>query len=611
MLIVCAGGVLLSASESSQRKKARYYYNAGSIRQALGDEASAYEYYRKAYETDPTYEEAALSYGTRRLMVATDTMQSEPELNRSLGMMRNYVDTYPGDIYESMYYGYVAGQLDTLPEAVRVLERSFELSPSMTNILLELSEAYARGNNIGKAVESLTRFEQAEGMNPQLTFRKVSYLLADKDTVGALREVTRLVNSAPNDGGNRLLKGQVMDFIGLRDSALYYYQQAEQLEPEASAPKFALANHYRAKGDSVNYDAKIYEVLLTEDLDADQKTDLLATYLQTLLNDKQNKSRGDYLFSVLRDQYPHEPRLLALGARYSAAKENYKDAEEQISYALDLDPLNTVYWGQLMTYQAIDNRPKEAMQTFKRAQEHISPDDNLRYYYASVAQMDSDYKAAVQVYADMIHDIQPSLKVDSVLTLRDVTPDITVENLDKLSVLFTNIGDALHASGDFAGSYRAYDNAITFDSSNVLAKNNYAYFLATNGGDLDKALRLSEGTITGMNADNPTYLDTYAWINFLKGNLDTAAEYQKKAIDAIGEDGYATSELFDHYGDILAAQQRWGDAATAWKRALEVAAKNQESDTPALSAIREKLKEAETKAPAGASSEESSESIEK
>lgn len=60
--------------------------------------------------TDPSYEEAASAYGMNRLMVKTDTLQSNPELKRSLDYMRRFVDAYPADRNEANSYAYVAAR---------------------------------------------------------------------------------------------------------------------------------------------------------------------------------------------------------------------------------------------------------------------------------------------------------------------------------------------------------------------------------------------------------------------------------------------------------------------------------------------------------------------
>lgn len=592
VFIACAGRP--SSNDDSARRKAKYYYSSGIVEHALGKEASAYEYFKKAYNTDPSYVEAASALGARRLVIRVDTLQSDVELARSLEMMRSYVDSYPGDAYESEYYGYVAGQLNDTEEAVRVLECAYSCNPESTGILMHLSEVYARQGDLEKAVESVDRYERIKGLQPETTTRKISYMLAANDTLGAIREVSRLVDSDPTSASYKILKGNVFDILNMQDSVLTYYQEAEALDPESGSAKLALAGYYLQRGDSVAYDNKMYEVLLTEDLDLEQKTDLTAQYLHALMTDKQETKRGDYLFSVLRDQYPHEPRVLDLAARYSAAKQDFKDAEEQISYALDLDPSNSTYWGQLMSYQAADGDPEASMETYSRALTHIVPDYSLKLLYGSVAQTAKRYDVAIGLYKEMIDSIQPGLALDSVLTLHDLRPDISMAGLDMLSSLLTTLGDVYNSAGEHQKSYRAYENAITFDSSNTMAFNNYAYFLCINGGDLKKALELSEKAMSGEDEENPTYLDTYAWINYLSGDYVKAEEVQRKAIEKVETEGYKSAELYDHFGDILAKNGKHEEALQAWREAVKIMEENEETEEESYAAVLDKLKRGES-----------------
>lgn len=592
---LCVIGAMAIIAAESARDKAKYYYTEGALREASGDNAAAYALYKKAYDADSTYVEAASAYGTHRLSITTDTMQSPEELKRSLRMMRRYVDAYPEDLYESVYYGFIAGQLDTLPEAVRVLERAYQFHPEATSVLLQLSDAYARNNELRKSIESISRYEKQEGLDPQITTRKMAYLLADHDTVGALTEVTRLIESSPSTSSYKILKGNLFEILNKPDSVEYYFQMAEREDPESSVAKLALANHYRQRGDSVAYDEKMYEVLLTEDLELDGKVSLVGQYLQNLMSGKQSTERGDYLFSVLRDQYPHDARVLDLAARYSAAKRDFIDAEEQISYALDQDPSNTVYWGQLMTYQAADGHPEQSMETYKKALKHTAPDENLRLYYASVSQMAKRYDEALKVYRDEIAAIDSNLNIDTELTLNDVRPTISLDELDRLSNYLTIMGDIYHLSGDQDKAYQAYRNAILFDDGNNMARNNYAYFLAENGGNLKEALELSGKAISGKDSSNPTYLDTYAWINFKMGDIATAEKYQLIAVDAMEKEDYKSAEVYDHLGDILLKSGKDEDALNAWNKAVEIQQEYNDTDEPSYKVTLEKIHQLEKK----------------
>ena len=130
LMCACSAALTLKGPAARQdvRDKARYYYLEAVNRQVDGDEAEAYELYKKAYQLDPTYVEAESAYGSRRLTIETDTFQSPEMLMASLAMMRPYIDTYPGDFFEAAYYAYLAAHLDTIEEAIRIYERADSLS---------------------------------------------------------------------------------------------------------------------------------------------------------------------------------------------------------------------------------------------------------------------------------------------------------------------------------------------------------------------------------------------------------------------------------------------------------------------------------------------------
>ena len=77
--------------------------------------------------------------------------------------------------------------------------------------------------------------------------------------------------------------------------------------------------------------------------------------------------------------------------------------------------------------------------------------------------------------------------------------------------------------------YALYERALELDPYNTMVLNNYAYHLATHGGDLTKAEQMSAITIR-EEPNNATFLDTYGWIMYLKGQDDLAKFYLNKAL---------------------------------------------------------------------------------
>ena len=115
-------------------------------------------------------------------------------------------------------------------------------------------------------------------------------------------------------------------------------------------------------------------------------------------------------------------------------------------------------------------------------------------------------------------------------------------------------------------AYAAYDEALKYNDKNVMVLNNYSYFLSLEKKDLKRAERMSAQCIK-LEPDNATYLDTYAWIFFMQGNYSLAKIYIESAL---GKDRTNSSELVDHYGDILFMSGEKDNAVEQWKKAKEL-----------------------------------------
>ena len=86
--------------------------------------------------------------------------------------------------------------------------------------------------------------------------------------------------------------------------------------------------------------------------------------------------------------------------------------------------------------------------------------------------------------------------------------------------------------------------------------------------------------------DNPTYLDTYAWILHLQGKDSEAKPYLKHAMLHGGKESVV---LLDHYAEILYALGEYDLAVSYW---MEARAKNKDDEIPDLDERVEKRKAA-------------------
>lgn len=144
--------------------------------------------------------------------------------------------------------------------------------------------------------------------------------------------------------------------------------------------------------------------------------------------------------------------------------------------------------------------------------------------------------------------------------------------------IWTQLGIVYDKTRDYDNSDNSYEKALELKPDDPLVNNNYAYTLAVRGMNLEKALAMSEKTLK-LAPDNGAYLDTYAWVQYKKGNYTIALEYLLLAI----EKGSSSGEIWEHLGDVYIKLNNIEKAKEAYNISLET--------EPGRSSVQSKIKE--------------------
>ncbi|MCM1441581.1 MAG: tetratricopeptide repeat protein, partial [Roseburia sp.] len=153
--------------------------------------------------------------------------------------------------------------------------------------------------------------------------------------------------------------------------------------------------------------------------------------------------------------------------------------------------------------------------------------------------------------------------------------DIGDADPTQLSSLLTTRGDIFYAMQQTDSAFVYYDMAINLDPGNTTAKNNAAYYLAVENRDLDRAEKLILQAID-ENPDQPTSLDTYAWVLFRKGDYEAARQVIDRTLEL---DSDPSAEELEHAGDIYFMLDEVDRAVEFWQQALEDEPDNDELKT--------------------------------
>lgn len=540
------------AISEDDRGKAEYIFLEAEKQRNMGRDDAFHHLLQYAHSLDPENSAIAYYLGYSRLMKSNLSV-SDSLFSSSLRMMRKHVDAHPEDKYEAMLYANGNMIANQVQEGLRVLKIQAERNPHNVEVQLSIADAYARLEDYRNAIAAYDSVQQWQGQSVQLSARKVRAYQALNDTVGAIGEMRSLLATAPRNVDYNLAMGNMMLMFGERDSALTYYDKAQQYEPENGATYLAKAQFYNAIGDSVNYDQQTYQALVSKDLDVASKVEVLADYARHLLVAKDSSARTENLFKVLIEQHPNEPQIRMLFSDYLAAKDDMKGAAEQMDYAVNLDPTDAQAWNRLLVLNIISENYEAAIAAGDRAIE-LNPNDIELYGYIAPAYYNiKQYDKAIEVYKKAL------AAVDSTDT-------------EHRSMFLGGMGDAKFSMGDTIGAFALYDQAIEIDPNNVSILNNYAYFLTLCNRDLDKAERMSAKTVQAE-PQNATFLDTYAWVFYKRKEYTMAQLYIEMAIK---NERRPSSDIYDHYGDILLAVGNKQEALKQWKKALELDAGNKE-----------------------------------
>lgn len=541
-----AGAKKNDSNAEELQRKSHYVFLEAMRKKAIGEFDSYYELLRYAYNLDTA--NTAIGYYLGYMSLVSEDNTAE-KLETNLSLMRKHFDSVPEDQYESAMYGNVCNKLRRNDEALRVWSRLVGLFPSNVNFKYKLADTYAAKGNFKQAIAIYDSIEVNEGMSIPITLRKVNYHMAYNDTAGSIDEGLRLVKSAPANVDYNLFMGNMYLQFAEHDSAMLYFDKALEIDPNNGYAYLYKADYYKLAGDSVNYDKQIYNALINKNIEIDQKISVLTDYVRESLRDTIMASeRAENLFSVLIDQHPHESAIHDLYSQYLVTVKDYGGAAEQLGYVLDLEPANAENWKKLMLINLMDENYEEAFKAADKALEYNPDNIELYQYIAPAYYQIEEYDKAIATYAVAME------KADTT-------------DSELMSSLASGLGDVYFMKKDTLKAFEQYEKALEYNPGNIMAMNNYAYFLAESGQDLDKAERLS-GMSVKYEPENTTYLDTYAWIYFKKGEYSLALTYMKAAI--ANSDGEKSAELYEHYGDILFMNGFHEEALPNWEKALEL-----------------------------------------
>jgi tetratricopeptide (TPR) repeat protein len=348
--------------------------------------------------------------------------------------------------------------------------------------------------------------------------------------------------------------------------------------PDETRYKALLADIYYEDGHGEESDS-IYNEIIRNDPD-NVETQML--YLVSLLQRKEYSGIFRFLDNVFRSDVVERERKIAVAQRLAGDSLFIKDNAD--AFIGSLETLEAQYPDdeQIMSlrpgiYELTGNKEK-AIGRYEEIISNGKPGFWFKEKLLNLYADEKDYEKMFNLASGYSKDNNRSIlgKFYYALSAMELKHyDIAGAELKKALILAGNndemkvqvlsmMGDLKYRMKDYDGSYALYEEALKISPEEPLLLNNYAYFLAEGGHDLKKALKMAEKVMT-IEGDNPTYIDTYAWVLYKIGKNREAYREMRRIFENGGEHD---AELLEHMGYILNSLGDCRQAIAFWREAL-------------------------------------------
>ena len=540
-LALLGGSLAVHADREDSLQSYNYFFLEAMRQQDMGNLTAAFDLLRHARDLNPAAPEVYYQLAAFYVDMKKDALAREYfEKAASLDPENSAYQEKLGKLYVS--------QKD-YPNAIKAFERLYEANKTRSDVLQLLYQLYGSQNDYKMMIKCLERLETVEGTSEQISLSKMQIYEQMGEKRKEYDELKALVDGHPLDLNYRVMFGNWLLQNGKKKEALQKYRDVLKEDPDNSLAKVSMMDYYNNIGDKASVKTILRELLQSPKTAQTLKLELLRQVIASSQKDNNPDSTEVLrLFSEALAVPQENADIYMLKAVYmSFLKLPKPDITRVYEQAIETEPDNSS--ARIALIQNIwDTHDYDKVIAICRPAIEYNPDEMIFYYFQGMAQFQKhDNNAALETFRKGVGQIKP-----------DSDPSI-------VSDFYGIMGDILHEKGLNKEAFQAYDSCLQWKPDNVLALNNYAYYLSQANENLAKAEEMSYKTIKAE-PNNSTFLDTYAWILFQQKRYEEAKIYIEQAIR---NDSTLSNVVKEHAGDIYAQTGDMAKAIEFWQKAID------------------------------------------
>ena len=520
ILIVLAGlcASLDSYGQSKEYIDALNLYYKGQIQEA-------YSMFQKVIEKEP--ENDAAYFYSAMLVKNPERVQS---------FLKKAVELDPNNFWYQYYLVISYGSSQDFDMAAMQMEKLIEQNPKRVSLYYDAINIYLNKNDAANALKTLDITESKTGKNETLAMTKVRLM----HNLGQVNEAYEYLEEFYKEYQSPGIACVLGDFYASKyqgQRALEYYDQAIAMDDSFTEAYLSKAMVHRALGQYDLFFENIKPFSQDLEIPAEAKLEVLDDVL----------SNGMFVQTFM-------PQVDTI-----------------VMDIYECAPTDTVICPAVAGYYYQTGRVVEALDVYRRCMDAHPDNAELAMTYTLILYYAEDWMEVINNATIALHKFPGSVELlqmrgiafwnieEYQSSIEDYNAIIALNPKDSANVLtaYSALGDLYYTTGNTKKSYDCYKKALKINPEYAPVLNNYAYYISEGypapvkkaNKELKEALRMSRITIE-QEPDNPTYLDTYAWLLHLTGQDIEAKALFKHAMIYGGKE---SAEVLNHYAEVLDA----------------------------------------------------------
>ena len=527
------------ASISTEEKNEfEYTFIEGLKQKMIGNQQAAVSLFSKCLEINPNSSPA--------MFELAKIHSSNGDQTSSSLLLEKAIKLDPENKWYKLLLAQIYQQGKQYEKAAGVYQQLQENDPEDLEYMYMTAALLSSAKKYDQAINAYNKLEQKVGVNDQISVEKQQIYQAAGKKKEAQAELQKLIDSNPKEAH---YYGLMADFyLSEKDeiNALNYYNKILEIDPDNGFVLFSLTSFYREKEDKEKAWEYIKKGFQNKTVDVETK---IQYYILVTSESKTPFFTNDQvseLVNIMVETNADDYRVFTVYAEYLISKGKLAEARDQLRKVLETNKDNYMIWermllvsNDLLDFKSVYTDSEKAIELF--------PNQPILYGLHAVACLQLE-------------------KYEDAIRILDEGDAYVLSNIPLKIQFDLYRAEANYKLGKVEAAFKAFDDVIVLDPENWLAMNNYAYYLSLRNENLEKAEQLS-GRAVRANPDNPTYLDTYAWVLFMRKDYTLAKFYMETAIKNGGE---KNGVIVEHYGDILFMLGEKELALEQWKKAEKI-----------------------------------------